>query len=234
MTTADGWAGTVRARLGLGRILPLGTAADGAWLTERAAQSVLHAAAAGEVRGAVVGRLRIGLADPGLAAEPVVPPPPGALPPGLLRIEAEFAAAPDEPIPVLAERLRAALHTAAVERLDLAVTEIDLRVTALLDAAPGPESGAGPDPDSGKSPAKVSAAPAQGELGRAAAAAPGVAHLTDALGVPVRVADSSVRVECATSRGHRPLAVALAVRKAVAPLLPEPVPVTVLITDVPA
>ncbi|MFC5800675.1 hypothetical protein [Streptomyces formicae] len=229
MTTADGWAGTVRARLGLGRILPLGTAADGAWLTERAARSVLHAAAAREVRGAVLGRLRIGLADPGLAAEPVVPPPPGALPPGLLRIEADFAAVPDEPIPVLAERLRAALHTAAVERLDLAVTEIDLRVTALLDASPGPE----PEPDAGKPPAEVAAAAARGELGRAAAAVPGVARLTDVLGVAVRVAESSVRVECATARGHRPLTVALAVREAVAPLLAEPVPVAVLITDVP-
>ncbi|MFD7440160.1 hypothetical protein [Streptomyces sp. NPDC059909] len=224
MTTA-GWAGAVRARLALGRLLPLGGAADGAWLTERAAEAVLRAVAAREVRGAVLGRLRIALADPELAAEPVVPPPPGALPPGLLRIEADFAAAPDEPIPAVADRLRAALHTAAVERLDLAVTEIDLRVTALLDAVPKPEPASPP--------AGVPAVGPQGEVGTTAAAVPGVARLTGTLGVPVRIEESSVRVECATARGHHPLAVALAVREAVTPVLPSPVPVAVLITDVP-
>ncbi|MEU8570959.1 hypothetical protein AB0C51_21890, partial [Streptomyces pathocidini] len=32
---ADGWAGTVRRQLGLGRLLPLGGPDDGAWITER-------------------------------------------------------------------------------------------------------------------------------------------------------------------------------------------------------
>ncbi|WP_351225197.1 hypothetical protein [Streptomyces sp. NPDC002133] len=225
MTTAGGWAATVRARMGLGRLLPLGGAGDGAWLTERAAEGVLRAAAAREVRGAVLGRLRIGLVGTETTAEPAVPPPPAALPPGPLRIEAEFEAAPDEPIPALAQRLRAALHAASAERLDLAVTEIDLRVTALLDAVAEPEPV--------NPPAGVPAVTPQDEVGTTAAAVPGVAHLTGTLGVPVRIEEASVRVECATSPGHRPLAVALAVREAVIPVLPSPVPVAVLITDVP-
>ncbi|MGW7369741.1 hypothetical protein ACWGI8_41555, partial [Streptomyces sp. NPDC054841] len=213
MTTAHGWAGAVRARLGLGRLLPLGGAADGAWLAERAADTVLHAVAQ-EVRGVVPGRLRIALADPAAAGTPAVPPPPGALPPGPLRIEAEFAAAGDEPLPALAERLRAALLTASVERLDLAVTEIDLRVTELLDTAPEPSatprpSGVSPVSPQGEVGSTAAASP-QGEVGSTAAAVRGVAHLTDTLGVPVRIEESYVRVECATAPGHRPLAVALA------------------------
>jgi hypothetical protein len=78
----------------------------------------------------------------------------------------------------------------------------------------------------------VSAVSPQGEVGSTVAKVPGVAHLTDTLGVPVRIEESSVRVECATAPGHRPLAVALAVREAVTAVLPSPVPVTVLITDV--
>ncbi|MGX1121441.1 hypothetical protein RKD37_006804 [Streptomyces ambofaciens] len=50
MTTADGWTRTVRERLGLGRLLPLGGPEDGAWIAERAAREVLLAAAPGGAR----------------------------------------------------------------------------------------------------------------------------------------------------------------------------------------
>ncbi|MET9800061.1 hypothetical protein [Streptomyces sp. NPDC006368] len=142
--TADGWTTVVRSRLGLGRLLPLGGPADGAWLAERAADAVLRGTA-WRVPGVSPGRLRVGLADTeeGALPAPLVPPPPGALPPGPLRVEAEFAATSgDVPLPDLAARLRAALLAAAEDRLGLEVTEVDLRVTALLDTAPdAPEDG---------------------------------------------------------------------------------------------
>ncbi|MFJ8583073.1 hypothetical protein ACIRD2_00250 [Streptomyces sp. NPDC093595] len=146
MTTAEGWATAVRSRLGLGRLLPLGGAADGAWLAERAAAGVLRRAA-WAVPGVSPGRLRVGLADPEAAGVPVVPPPPGALPPGPLRIEADFAVrlagSGTLPLPETAEMLRSALLREAEERLGLLVTVADLRVTALLEnAAPGAGEGA--------------------------------------------------------------------------------------------
>ncbi|MCZ7461099.1 hypothetical protein [Streptomyces sp. WMMC940] len=309
MTTAEGWTGAVRARLGLGRLLPLGTAADGAWLAERAAEPVLRRAA-GKVPGVVPGGIRAGLADPGAAGTPTVPPPPAALPPGPLRIEADFAAAAAVPLPELAELLRAALFAAAREHLGLAVAVVDLRVTALLDAPPEAAGAPGPGPvgtsvvarpaaarpqeaetdgadradgarpaDSPRGPGHPAAADAKGTesakgtvsaesagetrepghpsaagakdadgageprggagagetrdvIAAAAAAAPGVARLTGTLGAAVRADASSVRVECATAPGHRPVEVARAVRAAVTSVLPSPLPVTVLVTEV--
>ncbi|NDZ83227.1 hypothetical protein G3I19_32835, partial [Streptomyces sp. SID10853] len=58
----DGLAQAVRSRLGLGRLLPLGGAPDGAWITEEAAAAVLRSAAAG-VPGTVLGKLRVGPAE---------------------------------------------------------------------------------------------------------------------------------------------------------------------------
>ena len=130
--TADAWTRAVRHQLRLGRLLPLGDRRDGAWITERAAEAVLRGAAE-QVRGVRLGALRIALADPEDAHEPAVPPPPGALPPGPLRITADFAAAATEPLPAAASRLRTALATAAAERLGLVVDEVDLQVTVLLD-----------------------------------------------------------------------------------------------------
>ncbi|CAM5658198.1 hypothetical protein SCYAM73S_08311 [Streptomyces cyaneofuscatus] len=130
---ADGWTAAVRQRLGLGRLLPLGGAVDGAWIAETAAASVLRGAA---VEGAVLGTLRIGpareatgvdtgaetgrsagaggpagagvVAETGLALPPA---PPSGLPPGPLRIEAEFRAAGDRPLPDLGGRpARGARH----------------------------------------------------------------------------------------------------------------------------
>ncbi len=69
------------------------------------------------------GALRVAAADPGRAFEPVVPSPPSALPPGPLRVTADFAATVAEPLPATAARLRTALLTAADE-LGLTVTDV--------------------------------------------------------------------------------------------------------------
>ncbi|MFF7329478.1 nucleopolyhedrovirus P10 family protein [Streptomyces sp. NPDC008150] len=133
--TADGWTRAVRQQVGLGRLLPLGGPGDGAWITERAARGVLAHAAA-EVTGVRLGTTRIAAADPDADPEPQVKAPPGALPPGPLRVTAEFAAAGTEPLPAVASRLRAALVAAASQRLGLPPVDVDLRVTELLDEPP--------------------------------------------------------------------------------------------------
>lgn len=221
MTTAD----AVRRRLGLGRLLPLGGAADGAWLAERAADAVLRRAAS-EVPGVAPGRLRLALVDPGAATAPAVPPPPSALPPGPLRIEADFAAVARDPLPATASALRTVLFTAAAEQLDLEVAEVDLRVTELLDAVaeivtPAP-------------PTEVRVAAPTEPAGTAASRVPGVAHLTATLGTAVHLAPDHVRVEVATASGHRPLDVVRAVREAVTTALADGRPVAVLVSSVSA
>ncbi|MFE4639887.1 hypothetical protein [Streptomyces sp. NPDC056730] len=232
----DGWTAAVRQQLGLGRLLPLGGPRDGAWLSERAAADELRLAAA-EVTGAVLGRLRLSLADPEGAGRPAVPPPPSALPPGPLRIDGEFAAGPAEPLPAVAERLREALFACATERLGLRVAEVDLRVTALLgpsgEAAEGPPAGiaAGAGPDGGR-PAAVRAAAPEGEPESLASAVPGVAYPTRTLGGAAAATGGHVRVELATAAGHRPLEVARAVRARLAAALPGAPSVAVLITAV--
>ncbi|MFW6689638.1 hypothetical protein [Streptomyces sp. MAR4 CNX-425] len=60
--TAGSWEQAVREQVALGRLLPLGDAADGAWIAERAASGVLRRAAAG-VRGVRVTALRVEPAD---------------------------------------------------------------------------------------------------------------------------------------------------------------------------
>ncbi len=134
----------VRQQVGLGRFLPLGGRHDGAWIAERAAGAVLRRAAERDVPEVRMDGIRIGLADPGAAAEPAVPAPPSALPPGPLRLTAEFAATAAWPLPETVSRLRAALAVTATERIGLEVTEVDLRVTDLLDTEPAAErTGAG-------------------------------------------------------------------------------------------
>lgn len=130
--SADRWTQAVRHQLGLGRLVPLGGPQDGCWLAESAARSALRRTAQ-SVPGVRLESLRIELAYPEGSYESVVSPPPSALPPGPLRIVAECAAAPDEPLPTAASRLRAALTRAASDGLGLAVDQVDLRVTALLD-----------------------------------------------------------------------------------------------------
>ncbi|MEV5433012.1 nucleopolyhedrovirus P10 family protein [Streptomyces sp. NPDC052701] len=134
--TADRWTQAVRQQLALGRLLPLGGPRDGAWIAERAAGTVLRRAA-GEVPGVRLDTLRIALADPEGTYDPAVPAPPSGLPPGPLRLSAEFAATASQPLPTTAALLRTALTAAAAERIGLAVTEVDLRVAALLDEDDG-------------------------------------------------------------------------------------------------
>ncbi|MGW4033529.1 hypothetical protein ACWEFL_30245 [Streptomyces sp. NPDC004838] len=231
MSTAD----AVRRRLGLGRLLPLGEAGDGAWLTEQAAEAELRLAAEG-VATAVLGTVRLSLADPEAAGPPAVPPPPSALSPGPLRITAEFAATARQPLPDTAAVLRDALFTAARRKLDLLVSEVDLRATDLFDAPPAP----GPDAEEGevKHPAPVpgpaGAGPSSpaGPAALAASTARGVAYLTDTLGAPVHASANHVRVEVAVARGHRPLDAVRAVREAVSTALGDDRPVSVLVTAV--
>ncbi|ANS64325.1 hypothetical protein SLINC_2101 [Streptomyces lincolnensis] len=246
----DRWARAVRHQLGLGRLLPLGGARDGAWISEQAAGAVLGRAAR-EMRGLRLGPVRIGLADPADVREPVVPPPPGALPPGPLLVTAEFAAtaSESEPLPATAARLRARV-VAASEGLGLAVAEVDLRVTDLLDEEPEPPAEE-PRPDPVRPPGPAAATQSDGDGGangderRAAEAALGVRgvdRLTGVLGRPVHIGEQRdeaaalsrrhVRLELAVSAGHRALDVAREVRAAVEQALPGHPTVTVLVTAV--
>ncbi|MEV0096364.1 hypothetical protein [Streptomyces sp. NPDC050738] len=211
----DSWTQAVRTRLGIGRLLPLGGEADGAWVTERAAAAVLRAAAT-EVPGVVAGVMRLALDAPDAAEPPQVPAPPSALPVGPLRIEAEVSVLVGEELPVLMGHLRDALHGAAAQRLGLTVAAVDVRVSALLDEAPDP--GAAPRPPR--------RAEGSGTVIEAAEAVPGVAYLTAVLGAPVHTAADHVRVEIAVGGGHRALDVARAVRVAVGGELPVGVLVT--------
>ncbi|MFI5859421.1 nucleopolyhedrovirus P10 family protein [Streptomyces parvulus] len=263
MTTADRWTRTMRERLGLGRLLPLGGARDGAWIAERAAREVLLDAARG-VAGVRPGDLRVGLADPEDTGEPALPQPPGALPPGPLRVTADFTAvvggvaAGAEPLPTVAGRLRAVLAEAATERLGLTVTDVDLRATGLRDTGTGTDTDSGPehdrDRDAGREPreagprdeeaARADAVDRDGDEGRVATAAlgvAGVARLAGVLGRPVHLTESPaegalprrhVRVELAVAADHRAVEVARRVRSAVSEALPDHPSVAVVVTAV--
>ncbi|TWV39546.1 nucleopolyhedrovirus P10 family protein [Streptomyces misionensis] len=230
--TADGWTQVVRQHVGLGRLLPLGGPGDGAWITEAAAGTVLRRAA-GEVPGVRLDALRIALADPARVAEPAVPAPPSALPPGALRIAADFAATPAEPLPAAAARLRLALATAADERLGLAVTEVDLRVTELLETAGAVAEVRPPQPP----PAREVTAPAAARAAEAALSVPGVARLTGLhietrTGGTAALAHRHVRVDLAATGAHRTADVARRVRAAVRDALVDGPTVAVLVTAV--
>lgn len=233
--STEGWTAAVRQRLSLGRLLPLGGAQDGAWLSERAATVELRRAAA-EVAGVTLGGLRLSLADPDVPGRPAVPPPPTALPPGPLRIDGEFAAVAGEPLPAMAERLRGVLFACATDRLGLRVEEVDLRVTALLDPSEGSpgESPAHPSAEyaAPAGPDGVRAAAPEGDPELLAAAVPGVAYPTRTLGGAVVSTPGHVRVELATAAGHHPLDVARAVRARLTTALPGAPSVAVLVTAV--
>ncbi|MGW3116037.1 nucleopolyhedrovirus P10 family protein [Streptomyces sp. NPDC001107] len=235
--TAEQWARTVRHQLGLGRLLPLGGPHDGAWISQEAAEAVLRRTA-GELRGVRLDGLRIALADPDTAHDPAVPPPPSALPPGPLRVTADFATTASEPLPTRAALVRTTLAAAATELLGLALAEVDLRVTALLDEEPEPAPVRTPEPPRAAEPDD------EDELRVASAAlmVPGVAYLSGGLGraavhitalqeegaLPHRHA----RVELAVSATHRASDVAREVRAAVAESLPDHPTVAVLVTAV--
>ncbi|MFC5214950.1 nucleopolyhedrovirus P10 family protein [Streptomyces coerulescens] len=239
MTTADRWTQAVRYQVGLGRLLPLGGARDGAWIFEQAAEAVLRRAA-GDMRGVRLEALRIALSDPEDVHDAAVPAPPSALPPGPLRVTADLAATAAEPLPTTADRLRALLTAAATERLGLKVSEVDLRVTALLDEDAEPDSVRPPEPARAAEPAN----PDEERVAAAALAVPGVGRLTASLGglgqavhiekrqgtaaLPAR----HVRVEIAVSGDHRALDVAREVRKRVREALADHPTVAVLVTAV--
>lgn len=248
MTTADGWTQTVRQQLGLGRLLPLGGAHDGAWISERAAAAVLRRAAE-VMRGVRLDALRIGLTDPEDTQEAAVPPPPSALPPGPLRVTADFAATAAEPLPTTADRLRELLAGAAAERLGLTVTELDLRVTALLDEDEDADADAGvEEPAPGRHPERTRATearnPDEDRIAAVTLAVPGVSGLTGTLGGSNRAVHIEerqggaalprrhVRVELGVSADHRAVDVAREVRQRVGEALADHPTVAVLVTAV--
>lgn len=207
----------------LGRLLALGDPADGAWLAEAAAAAVLRGAASA-VHGAALGPPRLRSAAPAAPPYRPLPVPPGALPPGPLRIVADVSVwSLEKPLPALTAQLRSALFGAATTTLGLDVTEVDLRVAELLDGPPGARAQrSAPEAVSPSDPA-----------GAAAAAVPGVARLTATLGRAVHHGPDHVRVEFATAEGHRPLDVARAVRASVAAVPGnEGRPVTAVVTHV--
>ncbi|WP_405410554.1 hypothetical protein [Streptomyces decoyicus] len=237
---ANQLAQTVRAQLGIGRVLPLGGPADGSWITEQAAAGALRAAA-GTPAGVRIGTLRLSVADPGHAPEPAVPAPPSALPPGPLRIEADFTAVADRPLPTLADQVRTALLEAAVRELGLVVGVVDLRVTGLLEgdeaaAAPPPAAPTG-GPVATPATGDRTGATQEGPAGVAAVAwdVAGVARLAPVLGGlsrPLRFSDGHVLIQLATAPGYRALDVSCAVRRAVAAAPSAPSTVAVLVTAV--
>ncbi|AWW40272.1 nucleopolyhedrovirus P10 family protein [Streptomyces sp. AS58] len=255
MTTADRWTRAVRQQLGLGRLLPLGGPGDGAWIAETAARAVLRRAA-NEVPGVRLGSVRITLADPEDVHDPAVPAPPSALPPGPLRVAADFAATAAEPLPTTASRLRTAVSTAAEQGIGLTVTEVDLRVTDLLDVTAGDAGtgeGAREAEDAGEATAdtetsdaaRASEEPDEAMAATAALGVAGVARLTGALGgvgraVHIEQGGGSgaalprrhVRVELAVRADHRALDVARAVRARVGEALRDHPTVAVLVTAV--
>ncbi|MFF2806794.1 hypothetical protein ACFVT2_06355 [Streptomyces sp. NPDC058000] len=233
---ANAVARAVREQLGLGRVLPLGGPADGAWITERAARAALLRAP-GAPPGIRLGDLRLSLAAPDDAPAPTVPAPPSALPPGPLRIAADFAAPPGRPLPALTEQLRTALLTAAEEGLGLRVSAVDLRIGDLLDEAAEPTAAT---PDAAEDAHRAGAGPGAEDpedLAARVLAVPGVAGLAPALAGRSRpVARSGdgdhVLIQLATAAGHRPLDVARAVRRAVTGRPPAPTSAAVLVTAV--
>ncbi|MBY8887482.1 hypothetical protein K7472_21950 [Streptomyces sp. PTM05] len=215
----DGLTGAVRERIGPGRLLPLGDAADTAWIAERAAVRVLRAALAG-LPGAALADLRIDPAEwPARdGASPPVPPvppvPPGGLPPGPLRIEAAFAATRSRPLPRTAAMVREALATSALRDVGLVVAAIDLRIDDLLEdeeeGVGAPEADATRDADTPVAPREGEEREERDPLRAAVLAVPGVAAVASA----ARHSVGGTRLEVVVREGYRALDVARAVRDA--------------------
>ncbi|MFE7358071.1 hypothetical protein ACFU8Q_34340 [Streptomyces sp. NPDC057543] len=223
------WAQVVRQQLGLGRLLPLGSSLDCAWIAEHAAVRLLRDSA-DTVLGIRVGKIRLRLADTEhTLPTPAIPAPPSALPPGPLLIDVECVASGVQPLPHLADQLRVALLQASESRLGLVVTGADVRVTGLL----------GDEPPERRAP-KPGRPPSTGDAGadpvtRAVLAVPGVARLAPGLGPlgrPVSSTDGHLLVQVAVSATRRTLDVVRAVREAAASASAERVTVAVLVIDV--
>ncbi|MFD5228382.1 nucleopolyhedrovirus P10 family protein [Streptomyces qaidamensis] len=238
--TAERWTQAVRHQLGIGRLLPLGDARDGAWIAERAAEAVLRSAAR-DAPGVRLDALRIAVADMADTAEPAVPAPPSALPPGLLRVTAEFAATASQPLPTTASLLRATLATAATQQLGLTVAEVDLRVTGLLDEEGPGEAGVAarlPEPPG----AALAGGGDEARVADAALGVTGVLHLTGTLGHPVHIEEllregaalphRHVRLELAVGADQRARDVAREVRRVVRRALPDHPTVAVVVSAV--
>ncbi|MGK5533024.1 nucleopolyhedrovirus P10 family protein, partial [Streptomyces sp. URMC 129] len=202
----------VRRQLSLGRLLPLGAPEDGAWVAESAAAALLLRAA-GSVAGARADALRIGPAGGGVTAGAAgaagVPPPPSGLPPGPLRIGASVAVSAERPLRESADAVRAALATAAAERLGLDVAAVDVEVTGLLPDAAPPAGAAPPASVPGTAPGSGPGA----AVAAAVLAVPGVLALSGALGGPARAVEITdgggvVRVQLAVGTDRRALDVA--------------------------
>jgi hypothetical protein len=218
----------------------LGDARDGAWIAERAAEAVLRSAA-WDAPGVRLDALRVAVANAADTAEPAVPAPPSALPPGPLRVTAEFAATASQPLPTTSSLLRATLATAATERLGLTVTEVDLRVTGLLDEEAPAAAGPGAD-----LPEPPRAARAEGgdeaRVADAALGVPGVLRLTGTLGHPVHIEElpregaalphRHVRLELAVGADQRARDVAREVRTVVRRALPDHPTVAVVVSAI--
>ncbi|QNP73485.1 nucleopolyhedrovirus P10 family protein [Streptomyces roseirectus] len=226
MTAEQHWRQTVRHHLGLGRYLPLGGPRDGCWIAESAAETALRRALAGQVSGVRLGPLRLSLTDPQDAPAPVVPPPASALPPGPLRLSAEFSSRPTDPLPTAAARLRAALAAATSERVGLVVTEIDLHVTGPLDDVPEPEG----DPEGALAPLPAWTGPQDDALAGVPGVLGGTVHNEERAGTQ-SLPGLHARVELAVRVDLRILDVARAARAAVQRLPGSPT-AAVLVTAV--
>ncbi|MFF0729344.1 hypothetical protein [Streptomyces sp. NPDC004134] len=239
--TAGNWERAVREQVGLGRLLPLGAAADGTWIAERAAAGVLRRAAAG-VREARVTGLRVGPADPGDAVDPeaacgrtgagaevrylgpralggaraVGPAPVSALPYGELRISVQCDAGVERPMTTTAAALREALLRGAEEGLGLRVAAVDVHVAGLLETPQNAAEPAPGGPPGDPPPARETARP-----GHAAPDVPGL------LGSDVLPDGDHAEVRVVLDSAHRALDVARAVRAGT-----EAAAVTVLVTDI--
>ncbi|MCF3961354.1 hypothetical protein [Streptomyces fuscigenes] len=259
MTTAhdthggEGWQAGVRRRLGLGRLLPLGSAADGAWLAERAAVEALRAAGWRETGGAaLLGRVRVGPSDEGGARDGDPDgagggAPAGGRAAGVDTGESPVAAAlavppvppsalPPGPLTIGAEfeaeqdePLPALAERLRGALLRCARDTLGLPVTAVDLRVTGLRDGG----------AGAAAEPATEKSGRVdpdgvpgVTDVPGVAGLTSILGRALtRTPEGDVRVELATADGHRVLDVARAVRGSLARRRPEARSVAVVVTE---
>ncbi|SEO75522.1 hypothetical protein SAMN05216267_104046 [Actinacidiphila rubida] len=234
---------TVREQVALGRLLPLGTPDDPLWITERAAAGVLRRAA-DALPGVRLGPVAILLDGP--AGEVPDAAPPGALPHGPLRIEADVETTVDEPLPVVVARLRDALWQEAEDALGATVTAVDLAVTGILDGPVPPDGGRdGAPADDGVRGADPDAYDAlAASVAAAVCAVTGVRGLTRHLGTlpGVRVTDDGdapgrrrVQLQIAVGPGRAPLPVArdaaAAAATAAAAGALGPVSVALVVTD---
>ncbi|MGP3978783.1 hypothetical protein ACTWQF_33195 [Streptomyces sp. 8N114] len=209
--TAERLTQAVRQQLGLGRLLPLGEATDGAWVTEEAALAVLGRSVR-PVPGVRLSAMRVELTTPRAAVEPAVPPPPSAMPPGPLTLTAELAAPADRPVPAAADDVRRTLLAAAEQELGLALESVDLRVTELVEAGitdsaegGGPRPGRAPEAEEARMSGSAGSAgaahrAAADRVTRAVLAVDGVARLAPVTGpalsrVAAGPAVSAVKIE---------------------------------------